>query len=54
MRNFKKDTNELTYKTETDSQTQRTELWLLGGGREGEGWSESLGLVDENYHTQTG
>lgn len=24
------DTNELTYKTETDSQTLRTNLWLLG------------------------
>ena len=32
----KKDTNELTYKTETDSQTQRTNVWLprrwRGGG----------------------
>ena len=28
MRNLKYDTNELTYKTETDSQTQRTDLWL--------------------------
>ena len=34
----KKDTNELIYKTETDSQTQNTNLWLpkgipRGGGR---------------------
>ena len=32
----KKDTNELIYKTETDSQTQKTNLWLpkwkAGGG----------------------
>ena len=30
----RKDTNELIYKTETDSQTQRRNLWLPGG----EGW----------------
>ena len=38
MRNLKKekkDTNELIYKTETDSQTQRTNLWLPGSGRVG-------------------
>ena len=28
MWNLKYDTNELIYKTETDSQTQRTDLWL--------------------------
>ena len=36
MRNLKYDTNELIYKTETDSQTQKTNLWLpkeKGGGR---------------------
>ena len=34
MRNLKKnDTNELIYKTETDSQTYRTNLWLPGGKR---------------------
>ena len=31
----KNDTNELIYKTETDSQTYRTNLQLLGGWREG-------------------
>ena len=32
------DTNELTYKTERDSQTQRIDLCLLGGGgAEGKG-----------------
>ena len=31
MWNLKRnDTNELTYKTETDSQTERKSLWLLG------------------------
>ena len=33
----KKDTNELVYKTETNSQTQKTNLWLQkgkGGGRD--------------------
>ena len=32
------DTNELIYKTKTDSQTSKTNLWLpkgTGGGREG-------------------
>ena len=28
---FKNDTNELIYKTETDSQTERINLWLPGG-----------------------
>ena len=28
----KNDTNELVYKTETDSQTSKTNLWLLGTG----------------------
>ena len=36
MCNLKYDTNELIYETETDSQTYRTDLWLLresvGGG----------------------
>ena len=35
MWNLKYDTNELIYKTETDSQTQRTNLWLPKG-EEGE------------------
>ena len=41
----KYDTNEYVYKTETDSQTQRTDLWLQW--RVGEGWTGSLG--DEGY-----
>ena len=31
----KNNTNELNYKTETDSQTQETNLWLPKGGRGG-------------------
>ena len=31
----KKDTNELIYKTEIDSQTQKTNLWLPKGMRRG-------------------
>ena len=47
MWNLKYDTDELIYKTETDPQTYRTDLWLP---REvGEGGSGSLGLVDANY-----
>ena len=36
----KKDTNEFIYKSETNSQTQRTDLWLpngKGGGRDKSG-----------------
>ena len=36
MWNLKDNTNELIYKRETDSQTQKTNLWLQGEGR-GEG-----------------
>ena len=50
MWNLKYDTNELTYETETDSQTQRTDLSLPRGVEVGEGWSGSLGLVDANYY----
>ena len=40
MWNLKYDTNELIYKTETDSQTQRTDVWLQGGrwGGGGKDW----------------
>ena len=37
MWNLKKDTNEFIYKTETDLQTQKTDLWLpkgKGSGRD--------------------
>ena len=44
MWNLKKDTNELIYKIEIDSQTQKTNLWLTKGKR-GEGKIRSLGLT---------
>ena len=47
-RNLKYDTNELIYETRTDSQAQRTGLWLPREGGTGEGWRESLGLADAN------
>ena len=53
MWNLKYGINEPTYKTETDSQTWRTDLWLPWGG-EGEGQTGSLGLVDTNYYIQNG
>ena len=45
MWNPKYDTNEPIYRTETDS--QRTDLWLPRGG---EGGSGSVGLADANYY----
>ena len=37
MWNLEHDTNELIYKTETDSQTQETNLWSPNGKGSGEG-----------------
>ena len=51
MWNLKYDKNEPIYKIETDSQTQRTDLWLPRGVG-GEGIDVSLGLVDANYYIQ--
>ena len=39
---LKNDTNELIYKTEIDSQTQKTNLWLLKG--EGGGINQEFGV----------
>ena len=51
MWNLKYSTNELLYKAETDSQTQRSDLWLAreSGGRERMDWES--GLVDANDYT---
>ena len=38
MWNLKYDTNEVIYETETDAQTQRTDLWLPRGRGEGMDW----------------
>ena len=51
---IKHDTNELIEETETDSQTQRTDLWLPRGSGVGEGWIGSLGLADANYYIENG
>jgi len=50
MWNPKYGTNEPIYKTETDSQTWRTDLWLPreGGGSGMMNWE--FGLVDANYY----
>ena len=43
LKSKKDDTNDFIYRTETDSQTSKTNLWLLkgkgeGGGGKLEGW----------------
>ena len=45
MRNLKYGTNEPIYKTETDSQTQRSDLWLPRGrvGERGMDWEFGVG-----------
>ena len=50
--NLKYDTNELIHETETDSQTERTDLCLPGGSRGGEGGNGSLRLADANWYTR--
>ena len=52
--NLKYDTNVHIYKTEIDSQIQRAHLWLPRDGEEGEGWTESLRLVDANHYILKG
>ena len=47
MWNLKNRTNELTYKIDTESQTQKTNLWLPKG-REG---SDKLAAQDQQRHT---
>ena len=46
----KKDTNEVIYKTETDSQTLKTNLWLPKGKCGGEGQIRSWGLTYTHYY----
>ena len=53
MWNLNYETNQQVYKTETDSQTWRTDLWL-SRGRAGERRIGSLGLADTNYDVQDG
>jgi len=49
MWNLKYDTNEPI--NETDSQTQRTDLWLPRGRGKGKGQIGRLGLADVSYYT---
>ena len=44
MWNLKNNTNESIYKIKTDSQTQKTDLWLPKG--KGRGWWDKLGAWD--------
>ena len=50
MWNLKYDTNELTYKTEAESQTWRADLWLPRGKKSGAGMDWEFGIVDANYY----
>ena len=45
----KSDRNELTYKTETDSEIQRTEF-MVAGGWEGMGQRDGQGVRDRRAH----
>ena len=58
MRNLKYNTNELIYETETDSQKQRTDLWLprvRGQGRDGVGvWGQQMQIVIYRMDEQQG
>ena len=51
MWNLKLNTHKVIYRTEIDSQTQRTDLWLPRGL---EGRIGSLGLADANNYIQNG
>ena len=54
MWNLRCGTKEPVHKTETDSQTWRTDLWLPRGSREGVGWTGNLGLEDANAYVENG
>ena len=59
MWNLKCGTNEPIYETETDSQTQRTDLWLRGGegrwGMEGVGvWGQQMQTIIYRMDKQQG
>ena len=40
----------VTYETETNSHTQKTDLWLSKEREGGEGCNGSMGLVNVNYY----
>ena len=45
---FKNGTNKLIYKTEIESQMQKTQLWLWEVGT---GWKDTLGDWNQHIHT---
>lgn len=49
-RDLKYDTNDLVCETESDSQTQRTELCFPRGAEVGKGRTGNWGLADENEY----
>ena len=49
---YKYDTSELIYETETGSQTQITDLSLSRGGGTGKGWIGNLGRADANSYIE--
>ena len=51
--NLKYDSNELTYKTETDSDIENR-LVITKGAGDGEGWSGRLGLADVSFDIENG
>ena len=50
MWNLKYETNQHIYETKIDSQTERTDLLLLGRWGVGEGRTGSSGLAEANYY----
>jgi len=51
---LKYDTKEPIYKTETDAETLRIDLWLPRGRGLGEEWTQNLELVGSNYYIENG
>ena len=51
MWNLKNNTNESMRKTETDSQTQKVNLWLPNGTGKMERQIKNMRLTDTNYYT---
>ena len=50
----KYDANKFIFKTETDSQTYRTDLWLPKGKGSGGGKNWEFGLAEANYYIENG
>ena len=50
MWNLKYGKKEPISETETDSQIQRTDMWLPRGSGERDGWNERLSLVNANCY----